>query len=154
MEVLERKEVVKVLRFVRLMDASYIHIIPKHLFEQVEGRSWSVDRFYKYAPAILSSGTNCFWALVDEDNSIKGILWVVIDILSQKLNVIVFSVDKEYQHESDLEMARDFLRQYIEDFNKTENGITLKETINWVTTDPDKFDDIGGRLPKTVMVEV
>lgn len=127
--------------------------VPKYLFEQVKGRSWRIERLYKLAPSLFVNCANRFWVLVNDEQAVKGVLWVVIDALSEKLNVIVFSVDKEYQ-ENSLEGARDFLRQFIKDFNESNDGIKLSEKINWVTAQPEIFSEIGGQLPKTVLVEV
>jgi len=142
------------LTFVRVIDPNIFALIPQYLFEQVEGRSWSVERLYKFAPLFLTNDSNCFWVLENKEKVKKGVLWVVIDVLSEKLNVIVFSVDEEYQDTNYLKSARDFLRQFIKDFNGIEGEIKIKETINWVTSRPELFDEIGGRRPKTIMVEV
>lgn len=123
------------------------------MFEQVKGRSWSVERLYKLAPLFLANEANSFWVLVNDKQETKGVLWFVLDILSEKLNVIVFSVDREYQGPGNLKSVRDFLRQFIKEFNKAKSGTRLKEKINWVTAQPEIFDEIDGRQPNTILVE-
>jgi len=39
-------------------------------------------------------------------------------------------------------------------FNKDDNGIKLKEKINWVTAQPEKLKQIGGQILTRIMVEV
>ncbi len=142
------------LKFIWISDPNVIAVTPKYLLEQVEGRSWNVERLCKFAPLLLANDANYFWVLVDDDQITKGILWVVIDVLSEKLNVIVFSVDEEYQGAGHLESVRDFLRQFIKDYNKREGEVKLKEKINWVTARPEIFNEMGGRRPKTILLEV
>lgn len=141
------------LKFVKF-EASDLFEVPEYLFEQVPGKSWTVKRLYKFAPTFLINSSHRFWTLVDDKGLVKGVLWVVIDLLSQKLNVIVFSVDKEYQGRSALKGARDFLRQFIKDFNETKTDTKLKAKINWVTAEPWDLHQIGARRPRTVLMEV
>ena len=144
----------KQLQFVRLFEAGSLNRVPRQLFEQVKGRSWSVERLYRLAPLFLGNNTTVFWVLEDENQMVKGVLWAVIDILSQKLNVIVFSVAEEYRDACNVKTARDFLRQYIREFNAIAQQTKLKETINWVTAEPHILKEIGGWIPKTIMMEV
>ncbi|HUV41379.1 MAG TPA: hypothetical protein VMW23_06310 [Sedimentisphaerales bacterium] len=142
------------LQFIRVFEAAGLNRIPRQLFEQVKGRSWSVERLYRLAPLFLGNNTTVFWVLEDENQMVKGVLWAVIDILSQKLNVIVFSVAEEYRDACNVKTARDFLRQYIREFNAIAQQTKLKETINWVTAEPHILKEIGGWIPKTIMMEV
>lgn len=126
--------------------------IPKYLFEQVEGRSWTVERLYTYAHIFLKNKSMYFWVFED-DEQIKGVLWFVIDVLSEKVNVIVFSVDEEYK-ENSLEIVRKFLHNFIEKYNELTEKTKLKERINWVTNRPEVFEKLGGHIPETIMVEL
>lgn len=125
----------------------------RELFEQVKGRSWSVDRLYKYAPSIFSNPSTWAWKLVDGNEAVRGVLWIVIDVLSEKINVIVFSVDKEYEDGS-IEGARKFLDSFRKSFNAMEDDIELKEKINWVTSEPEVIENMGGKQPKTILMEI
>ena len=144
----------KELKFIKITSPDIFRLIPKHLFEQIGGRSWQVDRLLKMNPLSLISGCNYFWVLVNNDSEVKGILWAVIDVLSEKLNVIAFEIDEEYQCESDIEMALQFLRSAIKEFNLLDSGTVLKDKINWVTNDPEKFKQFGGAMPETVLIEI
>jgi hypothetical protein len=104
--------------------------------------------------AVLTATPKCFWVLMDDRSQTKGFLWIVIDVLSEKVNVIAFSVDKDCADESDLDMAIEFLRRFIKDFNAIESNINLSEKINWITNKPEDFEKFGGKLPETVMIEV
>jgi len=133
--------------FVRVVDLAVFRRIPRRLFEQVRGRSWSVDRLYEFAPVFLADETNNYFWIFESDRRIEGILWAVIDALSEKLNVIVCSgIVPEDAHR--------FLRRFTKDFNAANSGIALKEKINWLTTQPEMFNKMGGNALKTVMVEV
>lgn len=140
------------LEFVRITTLDSFKLIPRHLFEQIDGRSWTVDRLFKMNPSFIVGGGNCFWVLMNEGSEIKGLLWTVIDVLSEKLNVMAFVVDKDCADESDNEMAIAFLRGFISEFNAVESDIKLKEKINWVTNDPVKFPNHV--VPETRMIEV
>ncbi len=127
--------------FIRITD---LERIPRYLFEQVKDRSWSIERFYRLLPSFLAVESHRFWA-VENNGEVVGVLWAVIDVLSEKLNVIVYSVNKDYQNS--LGVALEFLR-------KTARELKLKQKINWVTAEPEKIKEIGGQIPGTIMLEV
>lgn len=90
------------LRWIRLMSASFI---PKYLVEQVKQRDYSVADFYKYQDlnCLVDHGGgqqlnpfNHLYALVDENNFVKGYLWFVVDPLSKDIVINTFSVSQEY----------------------------------------------------------
>ncbi len=149
----EVKKTFEDLDFIHVIQSLVINHIPPYLLEQIKGRSWDVDRFLKLAPVLLFNNSTYIWVLTTDKNIIKGVLWSVIDVLSEKLNVIAFSIDEEYEDGS-LEKARDFLREFINDFNEKQTGIQLKEKINWVTSEPELLEAIGGQQPKTILIEV
>ena len=139
------------MKMIKLTEPELFNIIPKYLFEQVEGRSYTVDRLYKLAPFVVN--TNHFmWVYVNDENEIKGVLWITLDILSEKVNVIVFSTDKEY--EISRTEVLEFLRDFIAKFNENSEYVELKDKVNWVTNEPDSFKELGGKVPETVLVEV
>ncbi|KKN77238.1 hypothetical protein LCGC14_0362160 [marine sediment metagenome] len=140
------------LEFVRITTLDSFKLIPRHLFEQIGGRSWTVDRLFKLGTQVLTMPPKCFWVLMDENSHVKGLLWIVIDVLSEKVNVIAFSVDPDCSDESDLDMAIEFLRRFIKDFNSIDSDIKLKDKINWITDEPEKFKDHV--IPKTRIIEV
>ena len=146
------------LEFVRIDRPDLFNLlIPRQLFEKVPGRSWSVERLYDIAPLLIFNNFNYIWVLVNE-KQVKGVLWVTIDVLSEKLNVITFSIDEEYEDEDILENIRGSLRKFIKEFNESNISIVsntkIKEKINWVTSQPEMFDKIDGVIPETVLVEV
>jgi hypothetical protein len=142
----------KELKFIRITNKDELSLVPIYLFEQVKGRSWDVDRLLQMD--ILASEAIFFWGLINNKNEVKGFLWITLDYLSEKINVIAFEVDNEYQSETDIQMALEFLRNNIKSFNAISQDIKLKEKINWLTNDPDKFKPYGGYIPGTRMVEV
>jgi hypothetical protein len=142
----------KELKFIRITNVDEFSLVPTYLFEQIKGRSWCVDRLLRMD--IFASNAISFWVLVNNKHETKGFLWTTMDFLSEKINVIAFEIDNEYQSETDIQMALGFLRNNIKSFNTISQDIKLKEKINWVTNDPDKFKLYGGRVPETIMVEM
>jgi len=132
------------MEFIRVNGIESFNRIPRYLFEQIKGRSWSVDRLFEYADSIISNPSTLFWVVEDGNKQIKGILWIVIDVLSRKLNVIAFYTEMDIPT---IIEVRDFLRGIA-------SGLELKEKINWVTNEPEKLKEIGGEIPETIIVEV
>ncbi len=89
--------------FVRLIDP--VHI-PTYLVKQIKDRLFDVERFYQHQKemCLISSprGTtinpyNYLYALVNEKiKQVKGVLWCVVDPLTESLVINNFSIDAEY----------------------------------------------------------
>jgi len=41
-----------------------INLIPKYLFEQIDGRNYSFERLYELAPLIFANDSNYLWTLI------------------------------------------------------------------------------------------
>src|SRR5512135_2605719 len=84
---------IRQLEFVRLKIPK---LIPKVLIENLKGRSYSVESFYKYQESQKDNPFNFLYALIDENKKIQGYLWAGKDILDEALYINAFSISKEY----------------------------------------------------------
>ena len=90
------------LKFVRIFDPSHI---PQEYIEQIKGREFSVERFYEFQKTICLlqiddeaalNPMNLLFAIVNQENLVKGVLWMVVDALGNSLIINTFSIDKQY----------------------------------------------------------
>src|SRR5580692_4060325 len=88
----ESKDIQK-LQFVRL---KIPRLIPGILIENVKGRTFTPEQFYKYQESQIDNPFNYLYVLVDEDKKIHGYLWVEVNVLDRSMFVNTFSVDKQY----------------------------------------------------------
>lgn len=112
------------LKFVRITSYEDFKQIPKELFEQMKYKDFDVARIYEYAPSFLLSHQTWFYALVDEGNFVKGILWATREPVQNVLMINMMSVDSEYRGGM-VKKATDFL---FEEIKKT----SLRRKILWV----------------------
>jgi hypothetical protein len=81
------------LKFVKLKTVSQI---PRYLLEQVKPLEFDIDRFYDWAPLLIDNPLNLMGGFIDQDQEIKGIMWVSYNPMTNKLTVQVLSIDKKY----------------------------------------------------------
>lgn len=150
------------LKFVPIVDPNAFALIPKYLFEQIKGREWEVEKFYKWGPIFIRNPLNRVWVLTDIANIIKGVLWVTIDPVLEVMAVNVFSVDREYQElngnprnnpSASLLKAKEQLDKFRIEL-KEKGGAELKEKILWTTSRPRAFEKAGARRYHRVIMEV
>ncbi len=120
------------LKFVRLSQPSHFGLIPRKLFEQVKGAEFKIEKLYQFGPLLLRSPLTFLYVLVDDESVIKGVLWSEINPFTEKLNVHVLSIDKDYQGNGALDGALRFL-----DTIKTENALTK---LQMTTTRPKVYE--------------
>ncbi len=139
------------LKFVRITGTPEIidmvfRRIPKELFEQVKDVEFNIDLLYK-APSRFIGGANTrFYVLIDEADVIKGVLWAYVNILTEKIQVNIFSVEKEHQFSHALEKTLEFIRSWQ---GKDE---TLK--IEIITTEPSTYEKLGWKSSEQVILEI
>jgi hypothetical protein len=150
---------IKDLKFVRLDKGHLWNMIPRRYIEQVKDRGWTTDRFFEIAPILLSNPMNVMGVFVDSENQIKGFLWVNINLLTEYLNVITLSIDREYQdtkgsiidHVFELikDMPNDILTKGILKSLK----INLKEKIRMATKHPLAYERRKWRRSDLIIME-
>jgi hypothetical protein len=131
------------LEFIRL---KIPRLIPIELIENVKGRTFTPEQFYKYQELQVDNPLNLLYALVDIEKKIHGFLWADINLLDGTMFVNTFSVDKDYWGKGKaIPMVLDFLA-------------ALKKKINtpkifWITTNEKFFKKHGFKQSKNVLME-
>ena len=133
------------LQFVRIDRPDLFNmLVPRKLFEQVKDSSLNIDKIYQLAHTFISNPTTRFYALVD-DKKVKGILWAYINVLVEKIQVGVLSIDKEYQFSNAIEKTLEFIESW-----QCENK-NLK--IEFLTTRPHAYEKAGFTKSKQIIME-
>ncbi len=120
--------------------------IPRELFEQVKDVEFNIDLLYKSPSGFLNKANTMFYVLTDNEDKIKGVLWAYINILTEKIQVNILSIDKEYQFSDALEKTLEFVRSWQ---GKDEN---LK--IQIITTRPHAYEKAGLVKSKQILMEI
>ena len=120
-------------------------LIPPYLFEQVKGRSWSVDGFLRDAPVYSSSPTNLIFVFADKDHIIQGFLWATVNVFTKNIDGQVLSLNKKYWFKGAIRYAIDFLK-----ILRTQLGL---KKICFRTSRPKAFERLVGakRSPRVIM---
>jgi N-acetylglutamate synthase-like GNAT family acetyltransferase len=84
------------LKFKRVKDVPTIHRIPAELIENIKGRTYEVEKFYKYQEIQLNNQYNLLFTLENDQNKVVGFLWAVIGMLDDSLFINHYSILKEY----------------------------------------------------------
>lgn len=123
-------------------------MIPKDLWEQVQGREWEVDDLLKLVNSNnYGKSKACYlYALLDKDLSIAGVLWIHQDFLERSLTVQVLSVKKGFQFHKVIRDMIDFMRQL--------KDTTGMKKVRWRTTRPKAFEKYGLVRTKSVLMEL
>jgi RimJ/RimL family protein N-acetyltransferase len=120
------------LKFVLIDD---IRIVPRYLFEQVEGMNYDIDRLYEWANIMLKPPFNFIGVFIDKEKAVKGVLVASFNPISNSLYAHILSVDKEYQRKGIVSEATGILRKF-----KTKIGA---DKIMFSTVVPEKFETKG-----------
>ena len=140
------------LKWIRLMTP--IHI-PRYLVDQVKDRDFSVDRFYKYQEeaCIIKEGNsfrinplNHLWALVNQENEVKGFVWFTIDVLSENICIHTYSIDPDFwfQNKAVGKLA-DFIKGYMKE--------AQMKRVFWISKYPKHQQKYGFKPSKHVLME-
>lgn len=133
------------LNFVKFLLPS---LIPRHLIEQVKGRAFSVDDFYKYAQECVDSENpySLIYALINPDKEIVGYLWMDLNPLDNSMFVNTFSIDKIYWKKGEA------MKKAVEFVKLIANRMKVKTTI-WMTTNAKFYERLGFKRCKDVAME-
>ncbi len=136
-------EKIDTLTFVRL---KIPRLIPLSLIENVKGRTFTPDQFYKYQEGQIDNPGNHLYVLVDDDKKIHGYLWVEVNYLDSSMFVNTFSVSKEFWGKGQaISKAIEFLGHLKEK--------TKSPRCYWVTTNEKFFIKNGFKKSKNVLME-
>lgn len=120
--------------------------IPRELFEQDKDVELNIELLYQYPSKFIGGANTRFYVLVDNKDVIKGVLWASINLLTEKIQISILSVDKEYQFSNALEKTLEFVRSWQ---GKEEN---LK--IQIVTTRTSAYEKVGLIKSKHILMEI
>jgi len=121
-------------------------LIPKELIENVKGRTFTPEQFYKYQETQLDNPFNHLYVLVDSDKKIHGYLWAEVNILDDSLFVNTFSITKDFWGKGDaIPKVIEFLAHLKEK--------TKAPRVFWITTNEKFFLKHGFKRSKNVLME-
>ena len=121
-------------------------LIPKELIENVKGRTFTPDQFYKYQETQIDNPYNHLYALIDNLKKIHGYCWAEENILDNSLFVNTFSINKEYWGKGE---AMPKVIEFIDRLRKK-----LKSPrVFWVTCNEKFFKKHNFKISKNVLME-
>lgn len=141
------------LKFVRLTEPEQFGLIPRYLFEQVEGGEFKIDRLYQFGPLLLSSPLTFLYILADKEQlkkgiaTPKGILWAEVNPFYESLNAHIFSIDKEYQ-------CNGAMKDVIEKLKEIYTQEKLTGKITSETTRSKAVEKAGWRISNRINMEI
>ena len=127
-------------------------LIPRYLIEQVEPIGGvKPEKLYEFGPAICKSPFNILGVFVpmDERSSdfgqAKGFLWATVNPLTEKIDVHMLSIDKEYRGRGIIKEAKNIIEKIIS--KSALRGIVFK------TTRPEGFEKVGFTKSDQIVME-
>lgn len=149
---------IKDLKFVRLQDPGQADLVPREYIEQLRDKDWTTDRFFVILPFLMANPLNVIGVFVDAENITKGFLWVCINPLAERLEVVILSIDKEYMNTGAIEYAYELVKAMPENVlikkQLKATGINLKDKIFIATKRPKTYEKkYGWKRSKTVVLE-
>jgi len=117
-------------------------LIPRYLIEQVEPIGGvKPEKLYEFGPAICKSPFNTLGVFVpmDERSSdfgqAKGFLWATVNPLTEKIDVHMLSIDKEYRGRGIIKEAKNIIEKIIS--KSALRGVAFRTVI------PEAFKKAG-----------
>jgi len=120
--------------------------IPKKLFEQVKDVEFNIDLLYQAPSRFISNANTMFYVLTNDTDIIKGILWASVNILTEKIQVNILSIDKEYQFSDAIEKTLEFIRSW--------QGENENLKIQIVTIRTKAYEEAGFEKSKHILMEI
>ncbi len=131
------------LTFVKL---KFPRCIPRELIENVKGRTFTPEQFYRYQEGQSHNPNNYLYGLVDEGKVIHGYLWAEKNYLDDSLFVNTFSITKQYWNKGE---AIGKAIEFVADLKiKTE-----AKRVFWITSNEKFFAKQGFKKSKQVLME-
>lgn len=121
-------------------------LIPLDLIENVKGRTFSAEQFYKYQEAQVDNPYNHLYALLDDKKKIQGYLWAEMNILDDSLFVNTFSICKSLWGKG---KAIPKVIAFLNDLKKK----TKAPRVFWITTNEKFFLKHGFKKSKNILME-
>jgi hypothetical protein len=136
------------LRFLRIVEPINVLLIPKELIEEVKGRTFTLDQFYRYQTIQIENKNsgNFLYILVDKSHKIKGFLWAEINGMDGSLFINTFSVAKEYWGKG---KAIPFVVEFLKELKKKVGA----PRVFWISTNEKFFLKKGFKKSKNILLE-
>ncbi len=139
----EKEESIDKLKFVKL---KIPRLIPVSLIENVKGRTFTPEQFYKYQEEQVDNPFNFLYVLVDDDKKIHGYLWAEMNMLDNSLFINTFSVNKAFWGKGKaIPRVIEFLRVFKEKIKASR--------VFWITTNEKFFIKHGFKRSKNSLME-
>ncbi len=120
--------------------------IPKELFKQVKDIEFNIELLYQAPSRFVGNLNTMLYVLADDEDKIKGVLWAYINILTEKIQVNILSINKEYQFDNALEKTLEFIRSW--------QGENENLKIQIMTTRPRAYEKTGLTKSKQIIMEI
>ena len=138
----EQEDIFNTFQFVRLKIPT---LIPYELIENVKGRTFTPEKFYKFQNQQVNNPYNFLFVLIDEESKIVGYLWAIQD-WDETLYINTFSILKDYWHKGKI-MPK--VCEFLDDL-----ATKIKATkVFWATTNEKFFVKKGFKRSKVVLME-
>lgn len=121
-------------------------MVPRYLIDQIKERTWETDEWYEFNLADIDNENNLIFGIVDKDNLIKGMVWVMVDRFSKYVFINNCSLDKKYQ----------FDKKLFQDIHGFLNGLGVKlgmKRVFWISKRPRAFERKGYKRSNYVLLE-
>ncbi len=143
---MEQKEVVEKkkfedLEFVRVTQYLLFTHIPEYLFEQAKDSPFDTDRLNRLSDTLIANPTQLFYVLIDEEKQIKGIFWAKANVFCNCIDVILLSVDKEYQFGDAIKKTLEFI----------DGNIQKDSTVRIIASRTAAYEKAGFKKTKTML---
>ena len=134
------------LTFIRLDKPGLMRFVPRRLFEQVKDRTFNIDKIYELESSFITNPTVRLYAMVDEKSVTRGVLWFYINVITERIQLNVLSIDKEYQDDSAIEKTLEFI--------KSLQGKDENMKIEVLTTNIEEYEKVGFQQSEHILMEI
>lgn len=156
---------IKELKFLRLVVAEAFNAIPRALLESIkELTPEMIDRIYANSadimtvPVLNQQGlivgrmpAPSVWVavMVDIGKITKGFIWLIFDVIEQRVFIQACAVTPEYQSSDGA-----VIKRVIEYIRSLDIPDVMKNNIQFATTRPKAYEKLGWRRSKKILMEL
>ena len=140
------------LKWLRIFDP--VHI-PEYLVEQIKDRQFTVEKFYQFQKQscieningqMVLNPFNLLYVLTDENTTVQGFCWMVVDPLCDALIINSFSMNDAYWNKGKCVGLLEAKAREIQ------QGADLK-SVYWITRCPKHSEKYGFKKSKHILME-
>jgi hypothetical protein len=138
------------LQFVKL---KFARCIPIELINNVRGKTFTPEQFYKYQEDQRDNPNNFLYGLIDDQSKIHGYLWAEKNFLDNSLFVNTFSICDYYWAKGKKNWSKGKaipkVCEFLDDLRKKISATR----VFWITTHEKLFLANGFKKSKNVLME-